>query len=153
MFDYSIQPIFSYTAQLAQPLEVIGPVPEGIRINFYVTGGSVQGERLSGRLRPVGGDWFLLRRDGVGELDVRATIETDDGALIDVSYRGLSDIGPDAYEQFLRGEQPKTITLRTAPRMRTAHPAYQWVHRVLCFAVGEADLESMTVSYDVYAVK
>jgi len=38
---------------------------------------------VSGKLRPVGGDWLTIRKHGVAILDVRATIETHDGALID----------------------------------------------------------------------
>ena len=153
MFPYEMEPVFSYTVGLAAPPEVIGPVPEGIRANFYVTGGTVQGERLKGRVRAVGGDWFLIRRDGIGQLDVRTTIETDDGALIDVAYCGLGDLGPDGYDKFLRGELPKTLTLRTAPQLRTAHPAYQWLQRAFCVGIGEVDLERFSVSYDVYAVR
>jgi hypothetical protein len=73
--------LFSYRATLAPP-EVIGPIAEGIRINFYVTAGEVSGPKMRGRLRTVGGDWLLLRPDGVGLLDVRATMELDNGALI-----------------------------------------------------------------------
>ena len=65
MIDYKLENICSYTALLAAAREVIGPVPEGIKANFYVTGS----------------DWLTLRRDGVALLDVRATIETHDGAL------------------------------------------------------------------------
>jgi Protein of unknown function (DUF3237) len=82
MFAYSLEHICSYCAQLQNPLEVIGPVPEGIRINFYVTSGEVTGPKIRGILRPVGGDWFTIRTDGIGLLDVRATIETHDNALI-----------------------------------------------------------------------
>ena len=34
----------------------------------------------------------------MGLLNVRATIETNDGALIYVSYHGLTDLGEDAYD-------------------------------------------------------
>jgi hypothetical protein len=152
MFDYSTEHLFSYVVRLAAP-ELIGPVPEGLRANFYVTGGEVSGPRLQGRVRAVGADWFLLRRDGVGQLDVRTTIETHDGALIDVSYPGFGDLGPDAYERFLRGETPPRIALRTAPRMRCAHPGYQWLHRAFCVGIGEVDLERLVVSYDIYALR
>ncbi len=37
IFDYALEHLFSYTAEL-EPPEMIGPVPEGIRVNFYVTG-------------------------------------------------------------------------------------------------------------------
>jgi hypothetical protein len=82
---------------------VIGPVPEGIRVNVYATGGEVQGPELHGKLRPVGGDWLLERQDGIGMLDVRATIESHDGALIYITYTGVIDLGEDGYQQFLQG--------------------------------------------------
>src|SRR6266404_1579312 len=72
--------IFSYTARVRLPPEVIGPTPDGIRVNFYVTGGEVDGPKLKGKVAPVGADWLLIRRDGIAILDVRATIESHDGA-------------------------------------------------------------------------
>jgi hypothetical protein len=152
MFEYKMEHLFSYSASLQAPPEVIGPVQEGIRVNFYITGGVIRGQRLNGRMRAVGADCFLVRRDGVGQLDVRTTIETDDGALIDVAYQGIGDLGADGYDKFLRGELPKRLPLRTGPKLRTAHPAYQWLQRLHCVAVGEADLERFEVAYDVYAV-
>ncbi len=153
MFDYKMEHLFSYTASLQSPVETIGPVPEGIRVNFYITGGVIRGDRLNGRIRPVGADNFLVRRDGIGMLDVRTTFETTDGAVIDVAYRGIGDLGEDGYDKFLRGELPKKLPLRTGPSMRTAHADYQWVQRLHCMGVGEVDLERFEVSYDVYAVR
>jgi hypothetical protein len=69
---YGLEHILSYTATLDEP-EVIGPVPEGVRANFFMTRGEVAGPKLRGKIRPIGGDWFTLRTDGVGILDVRAT--------------------------------------------------------------------------------
>jgi hypothetical protein len=63
MFDYRMEHLFSYTASLQSPVETIGPVPEGIRVNFYITGGVIRGSRLNGRIRPVGADNFLVRRE------------------------------------------------------------------------------------------
>jgi hypothetical protein len=93
MFAYSLEHICSYSAQLQNPPEVIGPVPEGIRVNFYVTSGEVTGPKIRGILRPVGGDWLTIRTDGIGLLDVHATIETHDNALIDIAYTGMGDLG------------------------------------------------------------
>ena len=78
MFEYRLEHIMSYTVKIAEP-EVIGPVPEGLRVNGYILGGEVTCPRVSGKLRPVGGDWLTIRKDGVATLDVRATIETHDG--------------------------------------------------------------------------
>ncbi|MGH8443693.1 MAG: DUF3237 domain-containing protein [Solimonas sp.] len=145
--------LFTMHASLQAPPEVIGPVPEGIRITFYVTGGRVEGARLKGTLRAAGGDWFTLRRDGVGVLDVRATIETDDGALIQADYSGLGDGGENAYDDFLAGRLPLRLALRTGPRLRSAHPDYQWLHRLYCVGVGEVDLQTFEVRYDIYALR
>ncbi len=151
MFDYELEHILSYSVTLDPP-EVIGPVPEGIRANFYATGGEVKGPKVYGKFRPVGGDWLTLRTDGVGILDVRATIETGEEALIYVSYTGVGDLGEDGYERFLRGELPSIVPLRVVPRFLSAHPDYQWLNRLQCLGIGQANLESLEVGYDVYAM-
>ena len=153
MFDYKLEHICSYTASLASPLEVIGPVPEGIKVNAYVTGGEVTGPKVRGKVRPVGADWFTIRRDGVGIVDVRATIETHDGALILVTYPGTIDAGEDGYDKFLRGELPPVLRIRTSPRFFTSHPNYLWLNHLHCLGVGQAGVPASTVSYDVYAVR
>jgi len=150
MFAYEVDYLCSYNATLRP--EIIGPVAEGLRINFHVTGGEVNGPRLRGILRPVGGDWLTLRTDGVGILDVRATIETHDQALIHVAYTGACDLGENGYEAFINNALPPSAPLRTAPRFQTAHPDYRWLNRVQCFNVGEVDLRRFEVHYDVYAL-
>ena len=153
MIDYHLEHLFSYNATLAPP-EVIGPLPEGIRVNVYVTGGAVHGPKLQGKLRPAGGDWLIVRQDGVGILDVRATIEAHDGALIYVTYAGVVDLGEDGYHKFLQGEPvPSGQPIRTAPRFHTSHADYRWLNRLHCVGIGQAFLERAEVVYDVYAVR
>jgi hypothetical protein len=59
--DYRPEYIFSYTVQTRLPPEMIGPTPEGIRVDFYVTGGDVDGPKLKGKFAPFGGDWRWIR--------------------------------------------------------------------------------------------
>jgi hypothetical protein len=82
-FKFEAKHVFSYDATLSQA-EIIGPVPDDIRVNFYVTDGEVwlPDRTKIGKLRPVGGDWLTVRRDNQGALDVRATVEMNDGALL-----------------------------------------------------------------------
>jgi len=54
MLDYNLEHICSYTATLKTPPEVIGPLAEGIRVNFYVTGGHVEGPKIKGGPVPEG---------------------------------------------------------------------------------------------------
>jgi len=154
MFEYHLEHLFSYNATLASEPEVIGPIPEGLRMIYYVTGGEVSGPKVKGKLRPVGADWFTLRTDGVGILDVRATIETEDGALIYVTYRGMTDIGEGWYEKILQGEAPPTsLPIHTAPVCHSAHPDYLWLNRVHCLGIGQSFMDQMEVRYDIYGVR
>lgn len=151
MFPYKMDLAFSYSATL-QPPEIIGPVAEGIRVNFHVAGGQMTGPKVRGSIRAVGADWLTIRRDGVAILDVRATMETHDGALLYIAYSGMSDLGEDGYQRFLDGQIGPILRLVTVPRLQCAHPAYQWVNRCQFVGVGEADLSTLCVRYDLYSI-
>ena len=132
---------------------MIGEVPEGVRVKGYFTGGNITGPTVFGKLRPVGGDWLTVRRDGVGIIDVKTTAETNDGALLYITYSGIIDFGPTGYTDFLAGKPPVNgIALRTNPKVSTSHPNYVWLNRLHCFGVGGAFLDRSEVAYDVYAV-
>jgi Protein of unknown function (DUF3237) len=63
--------------------------PQGTRRSALVTGGTFTGPTLQGTVLPGGGDWLLIRPDGACELDVRVTLQTDDGHRISMSYRSI----------------------------------------------------------------
>ena len=75
-----------------------------------------RGPSLRGVVHGGGGDWLMLRHDGVLQLDVRVTLETDDGALIYMSYRGLRHGSPEAMERMNRGEPVDPSEVYSAPR-------------------------------------
>lgn len=84
---------------------------------------------------------------------MRATIETQDEALIYSSYTGVGDLGEDGYDKFVQGEPPPIVALRVVPRYLTAHPDYQWLNRLQCLGIGEFDVQNLKVGYDLYAVR
>jgi hypothetical protein len=151
-YQYRLEHIFSFGATLESP-EIIGPVPEGIRANFYCKGGEVTGAKLRGQCRAVGGDWLTVRTDGVAILDVKTTLESHDGAIIAITYSGMADLGSDGYQRFLEGKLPPRLTLHIVPRCQTAHSEYTWLNRVQCLGIGEVDLERSYVSYDIYSIQ
>lgn len=154
LIDVRLNHLYSYNITLNPQFEVIGPTPDGLRINVYVTGGEARGPRLNGKLRAAGGDWFIIRPDGVALTNVRTTLETDDGALIYVVQKGISDLGAGAYEKTLRGEPIAAGSkIHTTPIFSTAHPKYQWLNRVHCLMVGQAFFEVPEVRCDVYTVE
>ena len=153
MNPYTLEHLLSYRGTLASPPEVIGELPEGIRVTFYSTGGEITGPKVRGRLKPVGGDWMTVRKDGTALMDVRTTFETDDGALILATYQGVADLGEDGYGRFLKGELPATVKLRMSPRFVSSHAKYAWLNRVHCLGIGEYRVATNDAVYDVYAVR
>ena len=100
----------------------IGSTTEGMLTIFPVIGGSFEGERLRGKVL-AGGDWVKARADGTLTLDLRVTLETDDGSLIHMTFTGVRD---DANNYF-----------RTVPRFETAPPKYAFLNRLLAVGIGE----------------
>ncbi len=145
--------LFSYGIRFRAAPEVIGMLPEGLRINVYYGGGTAKGPRVVGSFRPVGAGRLVLRRDGVGILESRATIETNDGAVIETSLSGMLDVGTEGFARALEGEWPERIAFRGAPRYDSADPRYAWLTRRLCISVGDIEpTRPEAVSADIYAV-
>jgi hypothetical protein len=117
----------------------IGAVPHGTRVTGPVASGHFEGPRLRGKVLPGGGDWTLLRGDGVLELDLRITLETDDGALIHMASFGLRHGPPEVIAAIARGEtvDPSTYYFRTTPRFETGHPKYAFLNRLLAVSSGD----------------
>jgi hypothetical protein len=151
-YEYGLEYVCSYTLIL-HPAEVIGPLAEGIRANFHFAGGDVDGPKLRGKFRPVGGDFVTLRRDGIGILDIRGTIETHDGALIYEFGTGLAYGAEDAYERAIKRDLAPTTPLRAVVRLQTAHPEYVWVNRLQFVSIGELVRARSEVRADLYALK
>ncbi len=81
------RPLFRLTAEVATP-QVAPNGPYGDRRFIPVTGGAFAGERLSGRILPGGADCQLIRPDGIAELDVRVTLQAEDGATLYACSQG-----------------------------------------------------------------
>ncbi len=137
------RPLLTMKVKVARVLDV-GAVPYGTRRIAPLDGGTFEGPRLRGTVLPGGSaDWLLLRPDGVLELDLRATLQTDDGALISMKSFGLRHGPPAVIAALGRGEtvDPSTYYFRTTPRFETAHPAYTFLNRLIAVAIGDRRAE------------
>src|SRR5664280_293257 len=106
----------------------------------YPVLGSVTGERLIGKLR---GDSFydwMSGPAGVGNLRVIATIETDDGAVIDVRYEGRADI-TNGLENVLG---------YASPVFTATDPEYLWLN--LAQTVARGTIHGDRIHWDWYHV-
>jgi len=133
-------------------MQPIGATPAGNRRIGLVAGGTFEGARLRGKVLPGGADWIIVRPDGVTTLDVRLVLETDDGAAIGMTYRGLRH-GPAAVmDRLNRGEivDPSTYYFRTAVAFETASAKYAWLNSAIF--VGTGDRPPSGPVYDVFEV-
>lgn len=156
LFDYRLEHIFTVFNGTLK-VERIGPVPEGMLNDFSFTGGEIAGPKMRGKLRPEGWGRLLVRTDGVGIIDVHAAIDTDDGALVAVTYYGRLDLGEDGYQKYLQrgleGSLPGEIQLRMVLHFHTTHPNYLWLNRLQGLGIGLIEPARPVVTYDVYAVR
>lgn len=144
---------FTYTASLKDPVAV-GPGPFGVRMFYEISGGTVEGSRIRGRVLGGGGDWILIGQDGWGRLDVRGQLRTDDGAAIYVSYFGILEMNDKVQQATVPTGSPTDYPdqyFRTAPRLETGDPRYEWVNRTVFVAEGRVRPEP-AVQYRVYRV-
>jgi uncharacterized protein DUF3237 len=131
---------FEVRAEVADPI-VVGDLPTGqTRRIIEIRGGTFEGPKLKGRVRPGGADWQLIRRDdGFTEVDARYTLETDGGALIYVTNIGIRHAAPEVMRRLNAGQvvDQSEIYFRAVPKFETAAPELQWLMRSIFVATGE----------------
>ena len=132
-------PLCEVDVTLAQPI-MVGQGPAGMRVVGEVLSARATG-RLTGSLKGnAAADWLLLQGD-VGVIDVRVTMETDDGAVIFAQYNGRMDVSAGI------GGKPVYV----APRFETGDPRYAWLNLVQ--AVGKGRLSGTSLHYEWYEVR
>jgi hypothetical protein len=96
------------------------------------------GDRLNATLKGhAAADWFTVV-GSVATIDVRATLETEDGALIYVQYTGRSNVSNGI----------GTAPMYVAPKFETSDERYQWLNHIQ--AVGKGELQ--TLRYEWFEV-
>lgn len=128
--------LFTVTALTDPAPTFIANGPQGTRLLVTVTGGTFEGPRLRGSVVPSGGDWVTLRANGSMKLDVRITLQTDDGAAILMTYQGIGTDGG--------------ARLRTAPLFETGDERYAWLNDLQ--AVAHGGIVDGGVRYEVYGL-
>ncbi|TCZ63185.1 DUF3237 domain-containing protein [Roseicella aquatilis] len=153
-FPYAMEFLGRVTAHLDQNPFAVGETPDGLRIVFPLgVGGTVRGPRLNGTISHAGGDWMLVRRDGVGISDINVLVRTDGGDIILGEYGGVVDFGADGYAQLVAGTGPRQAAVQLAPRWVTSASASRWINRLQCIGLGRVTMATLVVEYDLYAMR
>lgn len=135
-----------------EPAQAIA-TPFGTRLTYIVRRGTVDGEHLRGEILPGGGDWLVFGSDGIGRLDVRATLRTHEGALVHVTTTGVAVLSDRAKARLAGGERILAEEMHTRSQLRfEADPAgpYAWLNATTTVAINE--LAPDHVAYRVFRV-
>jgi hypothetical protein len=129
--------VFSLRGELGPPVEQ-GEIDGGLRRFIPVTGGNVYGPRMSGKVRPGGGDWQTVQPGGRTEVLARYFIEADDGTVIGVTNAGVRTATAEVIDRLTRGIEvpPDQYYFRTCPQFDVRDGPHAWLRRYLFVARG-----------------
>jgi hypothetical protein len=144
---------FLWTGTRAIRKEVIGAMPDGLRINFQVTEGRFVGPHLEAIVLPGGVNWMRIREDGVAMVNVTECLQTRTGARIDSLYNGIIDLGAAGYARAMRDEFDPLPPFVVTPTYVTADKELAWLNRAQCIGVGRVDMKALRAKYDIYVVQ
>ncbi len=139
-FQPKLEHVFTISIDLTKPYWIKPSARGETRAAIYAAAGKIEGPRLNGKVVPMsGGDFPLVRPNGVIDFDARYLLEADDGAIIylqNVGYRWGSE---DAMARMARQEPvgQDEYYMRCTPRFDAPAGPHDWLTKH-CF-VGVAE--------------
>ncbi|SFH84169.1 DUF3237 family protein [Bradyrhizobium sp. Gha] len=136
-YDLEITSVIEYGASMEAVLAGRQSVPlHGAQFDVALAG-SIKG-RMTGTIRGI--DYMRVRADGRRELDLRATIETEDGSRIAFSADGVGTP---------RDGEP-IVDLAVKIDLTTAAAGYAWINARPAWGAGYANLATGKIHIDAY---
>jgi hypothetical protein len=135
---------------------ISGPVSGGGKMGFVgISGGTLRGPRLCGRVLPFsGGDYAHVRPDGVVEINAHYMLEASDGTLIYLQNRGFLDRAHQGASVPAGGSTAGATPyyFRVTPVFRAPNGPHDWLTRTVILGVGERHQDPDYTSFRYYAV-
>ena len=136
-YDLDVTEVTDYGVTLEEFLSGKAGVPmQGVRIDVAFEGRATG--RLAGHLHGV--DYLQIRADGRLDLDIRASIETEDGHRIALSADGVG---------VPRAAEP-IANLFENVKLSTASVEYAWVNTRQVWGVGTVNFASGKINVEAY---
>jgi hypothetical protein len=139
-----LKPLCKLEVTPGQPVD-LGITPVGRRVMVELMGVIITGERFQAKKMKnvAAADWLVITPDGTGQVDIRYTVETHDGALIYVHYQGRRDFTL-VYEGI---DAPVYI----APYFETSDERYAWLNKIQ--AIGKGTVVGKNRIYELFEVQ
>jgi hypothetical protein len=141
----ALEHVADLTVQVGPPVEagqVTGLNSRGKRRVIPITGGTLRGPLLNGRVLPGGADFQMVVSDTVADLDARYIIALDGaefgGEHIYVNNRALRRGSASDIARLVRGEpvDPAAIYFRGVPSFEVSSPKLAWLTESIFLTTG-----------------
>lgn len=143
---------FTATVQVAAPVEM-GQADGGRKRFIAITGGKVDGPKLTGEVLNGGGDWQVIEVGGLARVEAHYFLKASDGTVIEVTNPGVRVASPEVTERLAKGEvvDPSEYYFRTTPSFKVTAGPHDWLRRAVFVARGIRKPDRVVI--DFYVVK
>jgi hypothetical protein len=134
---------------IAAPVEV-GQTPAGLRRMIPITGGTVTGPRVNGKVLAGGADFQLILGGGTqAHLDARYVIELNDGSRVFVQNTALRVASLENSQRIMNGQpvNPKEVYFRCQPKLEATTPEWAWLSESQFIGVGRRAPDGVFMSF------
>ena len=147
-----------YLMTLYVPLERPLSAADNLKVwNIRSEGSWLSGPGINAKIVNPSGDWARVMPSGHIRVDVRLTLESDDGHIISMLYNGVVHMKADAMQRVMRGEtiNDKEAYFIVAPTFETRSEKYSWLNGVQAIGkmVSFQRSGESHVKYDIFRVK
>ena len=134
---------------IAAPVEV-GQTPAGLRRMIPITGGTVTGPRVNGKVLAGGADFQLILGGGTqAHLDARYVIELGDGSRVFVQNTALRVASLENSQRIMNGKpvNPDEVYFRCQPKLEATTPEWAWLSESQFIGVGRRAPDGVFMSF------
>ena len=145
----TLEHICDLAVTIAAPVEV-GHTPAGLRRMIPITGGTVTGPRVNGKVLAGGADFQLILGGGTqAHLDARYVIELDDGSRVFVQNTALRVASLENSQRIMNGQpvNPDEVYFRCQPKLEATTPEWAWLSESQFIGVGRRAPDGVFMSF------
>ena len=132
------------------PAVEVGHTPAGLRRMIPITGGSVSGPRLNGKVMAGGADFQLILGGGTqAHLDARYVIELEDGSRVFVQNTALRVASVENSQRIMNGQavNPDEIYFRCQPKLEATASPWAWLSESQFIGTGRRAPDGVYLSF------
>ena len=145
----SLEHLCDLAVTIAAPVEV-GQTPAGLRRMIPITGGTVTGPRVNGKVLAGGADFQLILGGGTqAHLDARYVIELDDGCRVFVHNTALRVASLENSQRIMNGQpvNPDEVYFRCQPKLEATTAEWAWLSESQFIGVGRRAPDGVFMSF------